>query len=268
MDDEFISAFDALGVARLLRKVEAPDFGASVLDFVSQAGPIRNFGAYFWTSVQRKKAVFSICSGDIGSYWFHRDGTDFVANPDVFAELQAAVEASSERASTLSRFAPTETDPRFPRYVRAGMCEKLSIATRRGDHAILSFFLRSKADGMISQKEMRGFEALLPVAHEAISLRHRIVGSEAFQFRPGVSVSSLKERGLPRFSKLSPREAAACDSILAGLTVAGTALNMSVSENTVRTLRQRAFRKLGVSSAQQMTSFVLFEAQFRETAPE
>ncbi len=261
MDDKTTQALHTAGIADLLRKIEAPDFGKEVLSFVSRAGPIRNFGAYFWTSVRNRKAVLSISCGTIGDYWLHRDGADFVANDDVFSELQATVEAAGEDPSSgIIRFSPPPSDARYPRYVRAGMIERLSVATRRGDHAIQSFFLRSTSDGRISDEELKGFRVLLPIAHEAITLRHRIVGSEAFQFRPGMSVSSLKERGNRLFEALSPREAATCDAILAGLSVAGTALQLQVSENTIRTLRRRAFRKLGVTSAQELMSLVLFDA--------
>ncbi|WP_428649502.1 helix-turn-helix transcriptional regulator [Roseibium sp.] len=262
MDDKSDTVLHPARITTLLRKVEASDFGEEVLKFVSQAGPIRNFGAYFWTSVRRRKAVLSISCGSIGDYWLHRDGADFVANTDVFNELQATVEAAGEAPSSqIIRFTPPATDPRYPRYQRAGMLERLSVATRRGDHAIQSFFLRSASDGRISDREMERFAVLLPIAHEAITLRHRIVGSEAFQFRPGMSVSSLKERGNPLFGGLSPREAATCDAILAGLSVAGTALQLKVSENTIRTLRRRAFRKLGVTSAQELMSLALFDTQ-------
>ena len=39
--------------------------------------------------------------------------------------------------------------------------------------------------------------------------------------------------------------------------VAGSALELGVSENTIRTLRRRAYRKLGLTSATQVVALVL-----------
>nr|WP_322865008.1 helix-turn-helix transcriptional regulator [Aquicoccus sp. G2-2]MEA1112229.1 helix-turn-helix transcriptional regulator [Aquicoccus sp. G2-2] len=261
MDDNAIQAIARLGFADLLRRVEHPDFDRAVLKFISQAGMIRNFGAYFWTSVRRKEMVMSIAGGEIGAYWFHRDARDFISNVEVFTDLHSLVASRAGPDSDLLRFVPSPSDPRYANYRRAGIAERLAVATRVGDNAVLSFFLRSGSDGPIDAAELRRFEIILPIVHEIITIRHRIVGSEAFQFKPGLSTSSLKERGVPIFSALSGRETQVCDSILAGYTVEGTALELGVSLNTVRTLRSRAYRKLRVSSAQQMMSLILFEMQ-------
>lgn len=256
MDDNDLTA-----VADLLRRVERADFDRAILDFVCRAGLLRNFGAYFWTSLRRGQAVLSVAGGEIGSYWFHRDAHDFVSNPVVFDEIQSLVTTCQEGVASVARFAPHPSDPRCVNYRRAGISERLTVATRKGDTAILSFFLRSAADGPIGTEEFGRFETLLPLAHEVITIRHRIIGSEAFQFRPGLSTSSLKERGVALFQSLSAREALVCDLILAGQTVEGTALELGVSVNTIRTFRSRAYRKLRVTSAQQMMSLILFEMQ-------
>lgn len=261
MDDKTLHAIARLGLVDLLRRVEQPDFDQAVLKFISHAGMIRNFGAYFWTSVRRKEMVMSIAGGEIGAYWFHRDARDFISNDAVFTDLHSLVANRAGPDQGLLRFAPSPTDPRLANYRRAGIAERLAVATRSGDNAVLSFFLRSGSDGPIDAAELRRFEIILPIVHEVITIRHRIVGSEAFQFRPGLSTSSLKERGVPLFSALPARETQVCDSILAGHTVEGTALDLGVSLNTVRTLRRRAYRKLRVTSAQQMMSLILFEMQ-------
>ena len=59
------------------------------------------------------------------------------------------------------------------------------------------------------------------------------------------------------FVTLSPREAEVSDQAVRGVSVAGTALALGVSENSVRTLRKRAWRKLGVGSATQLAALVL-----------
>ena len=52
--------------------------------------------------------------------------------------------------------------------------------------------------------------------------------------------------------RLSRREAEACARALIGVTNLGIALDLGVKESTVATLRRRAYRKLGISSLQEL----------------
>ena len=83
------------------------------------------------------------------------------------------------------------------------------------------------------------------------------MGSEAFHFAPRASATALRERNVAGFASLSMREAQVCDLIVKGISVAGSALELGVSENTIRTLRRRAYRKLGLTSATQVVALVL-----------
>jgi DNA-binding CsgD family transcriptional regulator len=60
---------------------------------------------------------------------------------------------------------------------------------------------------------------------------------------------------------LTPRERAVCARALAGLTVAGIALDLGIRTPTVATLRRRAYAKLGISSLSQL--FALCIEQLR-----
>ncbi len=51
---------------------------------------------------------------------------------------------------------------------------------------------------------------------------------------------------------LTPREAEVCDLLLDGKSIAASALELGISEATVRTLRQRAYRRLQVGSAREL----------------
>jgi DNA-binding NarL/FixJ family response regulator len=100
---------------------------------------------------------------------------------------------------------------------------------------------------------------VLPLAHELINLRHRIVGSEAYSLLPTASVSGLRARGIASFLKLTPRETDVCDCLVKGLTVKGTALHLNLAETSVRTLRQRAYRKLNIVSAYELLAMLAKE---------
>ncbi|MEY8838417.1 helix-turn-helix transcriptional regulator, partial [Cribrihabitans sp. XS_ASV171] len=122
------------------------------------------------------------------------------------------------------------------------------------------FYLRGAASGWIAPEEFARLRGVLPLAHELIGLRHRIVGSEAFHYTARSSASGLRERGAGLFADLSAREAEVCDHVVRGVGVSGTALAMGISENTVRTLRRRAYRKLAIHSAAQLVALAMQDA--------
>ncbi len=157
----------------------------------------------------------------------------------------------------IERWHPGKDDTRRSIFERAGVIERVALFSRDGKTGFQSFYLRSVNAGWLSDAEYDGLCRTLPLVHALIGLRQRLVGSEHFQFVAGTSASSLRERNAPGFVELSPREAEVCDCLIEGKTVAGTALDLSISEATVRTLRRRAYRKLGVGSATALMALIV-----------
>jgi len=249
------------GAAKLAKAIDASAFGEALLAYVRQAAPIHNFGAFYVSEIGKVTPVLSVWSGSISDYRFRRNAATLLADPAVRQEIVDRIRAAPVDGALMERWRPTEDDPRFAMYERAGVLEKIAISTRLGRGGLQSFFLRSHADGWLTNAEMSRLEDLLPLVHEIIGLRHRIVGSELFQFRPGPLASSLRERNVATFARLSEREAQVCDAIAEGLSVAGTAAALGITENSVRTLRRRAFRKLNVSAASEVMALMLFEGK-------
>ena len=131
------------------------------------------------------------------------------------------------------------------------MIERVSVASRAGRGGFVSFYLRGKQTGWLTAPEMDRLRSVLPLAHELIGLRHRLVGGS------GATATGPRDRAVEPFTSLSPREAEVCDHAIRGISVAGTALELGISENSVRTLRKRAWRKLGVGSATALAALVL-----------
>ncbi|MBT8429058.1 MAG: helix-turn-helix transcriptional regulator [Gammaproteobacteria bacterium] len=244
-------------LAILIAAVPTPKFGSLLRAYVSQAGPIRNLGGFYWRSVKKADAVLSIWNGEISDYRLRKSSDAIFDSPDVFAEMQKRVERSREGEHPVNLLRPPKDDPRRSIIDRLGIRERLSVVTRDQDTAIFTFYLRSERDGHVTEEQFMQYRELLPVAHELIALRHKIVGSEAFQFEPGTNVSTLKERGIPPFDTLSKREVQVCDSLVRGQSAEGTALELGLSVTTVRTLRRRSYQKLGVNSATQLTALVI-----------
>ncbi len=137
------------------------------------------------------------------------------------------------------------------------MIERVTLSSRTENAGFLSFYLRGQKSGWFSDAEIENLTKALPMAHELIGLRHRIAGSEAFHYSLEARVTALKQRDVGVFGLLSPREAQVCDQLLNGVSVAGTAVVLGISDNSVRTLRKRAYAKLRVHSAIQIAALVL-----------
>lgn len=245
------------GVAEIAAHVTGPDFAQSVLDFVGRAARLRNFGAFFFANIRTAKPVLSIWSGNISDYWFQRNAQRLLTDPARVAEFRAQIRAAPADGAQLRYWQPMPGDPRAEMYHRARLHGRVSISSRSGSTGLQSFFLRDLRDGAFSETERDRLETALPIAHTLIFLRHRMVGTEAVQFLPGSNATGLRARGVTGFAQLSPSEAAICDAIAQGLSVADTARRLEIAASSVRTLRQRAYRKLGVRSAGEVAALML-----------
>mgnify|MGYP003675229078 FL=1 len=243
--------------ARLAASVPGPDFGQRLLAHIRTAASIANFGAFYIADRARPDPVLSVWSGEMSDYWFNRNARTILSNPFLRDDIASRIAAAPEGGLAIEHWHPPAHDPRAPIYARDGVIERVTVSSRTGRAGFLSFYLRGAEAGPISAPDLARLKSVLPLAHELIGLRHRIVGSEAFHFAPRASATALRERSVAGFASLSMREAQVCDLIVKGISVAGSALELGVSENTIRTLRRRAYRKLGLTSATQVVALVL-----------
>ena len=260
MDDNFFRANRRLSRTEdLVRAVASDRFGRHVLEFVSQAGPIRNFGTYYCADQLLAGPILSFWYGTISSYWFRKNAADIISSVQ-FRELMRRQALSVPAGNVaIELWRPPQDHQLHKLFRRVGILERIAVTSRSELSSSQTFFLRSRSDGPVSAKEMKEFALVLPLAHELINLRHRIVGSEAFSFLPTASVSGLRARGIVSFLKLTPRETDVCDCLVKGLTVKGTALHLDLAETSVRTLRQRAYRKLNIVSAYELLAMLAKE---------
>ncbi|MFC3614469.1 LuxR C-terminal-related transcriptional regulator [Lutimaribacter marinistellae] len=244
-------------VAALVAALPHPGFARALLGYVRRAADIASFGAFYVADIARADPVLSVHSGEMSAYWFNRNAQRILANDLARDDIMARIHAAGPDGLAIERWHPPQDDPRAPIYARDGVIERVTVSSRSGRTGFLSFYLRGAALGWLMPEEFDRLRGVLPLAHELIGLRHRIVGSEAFRATTRERASALRARGAGLFTDLSPREAEVCDHIANGVGVSGTALALGVSENTVRTLRRRAYRKLGVHSAQQLVALAM-----------
>gem|GEM_PF-2411842 len=153
-------------------------------------------------------------------------------------------------------------------YGRTGLCDKLSIVSRRQGRLLLCNLYRLAASGRFDERQMVRAQQLAPVLTACV-WRHmacldgvladagprpadRVVAQAETRRdlcrEPGAepSVESNSARLLLR--RLSNRETDVCRRLLAGASNEAAALDLGISVHTVRTLRKRLYKKLQVNS--------------------
>ena len=237
--------------AALVATLPTDGFGAALLTHICQAAEIANFGAFLVPDLRDPQPVLSVWSGRMSDYWFNRNARKIASYDELRRDFSERILRAPPGGLVIDRWHPPADDPRAPIYHRDKVIERVSVASRTGRGGFVSFYLRADRLGWLSEADMAGLHRVLPLAHELIGLRHRLVGAS------GATATGLRERAVEPFTALSSREAEVCDHATRGVSVAGTALEMGIAENSVRTLRKRAWRKLGVGSATALAALVL-----------
>ncbi|MGR3620714.1 helix-turn-helix transcriptional regulator [Pseudophaeobacter sp.] len=244
-------------VAKLVAAVAGSDFAEQILAHIRQAAEIANFGTFYVADMGNPEPVLSIWAGEMSGYWFNRNASTILSHDLLMDSILHRIRAAKGDGLVIERWRPTPADPISAIYARDQVIERVTVSSYSGRIGFQSFFLRGAASGWITDQEMQRLQAALPLVHELIGLRHRIVGATAQGATRAGRASALRARDAGPFGRLTPREAEVCDLAVQGMSVGGTALELGVSENTVRTLRRRAYEKLEVSSATQIATLIL-----------
>jgi|GEM_PF-1374704 len=245
------------GLERLIAVTPKEEFGDAALQFLSGVSRIENFGAYYISDLAHPSPVLSFWSGRISDYWFQRDADLILGTQDAQSRIMAQILEAPAEGVHIDRWHPKAGSKRRAIYDRNGVIERLAVSSRDGRSGLRSFYLRSRADGWFDDEEYAALCGILPVVHGLIGLRHQIVGTARHGIGGGANATRLRDTNVKRFADLSPREAEVCDLMLDGKSVAASALELAVSEATIRTLRQRAFRKLDVGSARELMALFI-----------
>lgn len=248
---------DSSGLQRLIAIAPKDEFGSAALKFLSSLARIENFGAYHIAELNRPHPALSFWSGRITSYWFQRDAALTLGSKDAQSRIIAQIREARSDGVHIDRWHPKPGSNREEIYKRNGVLERVAVSSRDGRSGLRSFYLRSAADGWIDENEYAALCKVLPIVHSLISLRHQIVGTARHGIEDGANATRLRENNVRGFVGLTPREAEVCDFLLDGRSITASALQLDVSEATIRTLRQRAYRKLQVGSARELMALFI-----------
>ena len=110
---------------------------------------------------------------------------------------------------------------------------------------------RHASDGCFSSREL---DNLVGLARLALPMLPHAAGHASAG--AGLSAAQLEERFALRCDRLTPRERQVCARAVLGMSVEATAIEMGIAKTSVVTLRQRAYRRLGVTSPYELFGLV------------
>lgn len=134
------------------------------------------------------------------------------------------------------------------------LADKYSVIFSRRGVTYYCNFYRSNDDGTFRSDEIAGLETLTPLVVSSLCKHYSALfpdtAPDGAQAAPADAAGGLR-------AVLTEREAAVCDRIVMGFSSEAIALDLGIAENTVKTYRKRAYRKLGIGSQNELFALAL-----------
>jgi DNA-binding CsgD family transcriptional regulator len=239
--------------ASLVDALASSHFESALLGFVSGLANARHVAAYRFD--EDGSQVVAACSANGSKLALHTAqqyaaGAYWKRDPGV--TIYDASEGTSAQVSS-TRVSSNHVDPDLRQlfYLRPGVCEKLSLVTRRPSGVYGLSVFRDVRDGSFNEASVarvaQHSELLMSCVgrHEQLKRVSPVVS--AFS-----SVKELELRLATADPNLSPRERQVCARILFGMSAQGAGLDLDIAFETVVTYRKRAYGRLRISTKQEL----------------
>ena len=232
-------------LATLLGHLGADSFAQAALAGLN-AGPVQ---AGSWSVYQRwaDRAPVLHLSASLGVADTTRDC--FGAYRDGLYRQDHSFDPVPHSGSALLRMHADEapsTDHRERIYRRHGMLERLSLARRCDDGAVLAINVYHHAhQGRFSDGELQAFGELAPLLLAAVQRHIALTAASSGPAAPAPPADT-RARLRQHCADLTERELDVCERLLRGWSFDGIAADLGLSVATVKTYRARAFGRLGL----------------------
>jgi DNA-binding CsgD family transcriptional regulator len=147
-------------------------------------------------------------------------------------------------------------DPIIREEIWPGICDRVVIAGKNRDRTYSMSILREGRGGF-SAADMDCIGTSADLLISLLAKHEDLTGSLKNDLSGAISSLPDIEARISGASKLTPREAEVCARILYGLTTTGIALDLGISNETVKTFRKLAYRRLKIGSEHELMSWYL-----------
>ena len=254
-------------IADVIHVLGQPDFEELLLALLSEAVPIDHCtvftysergdaGHLFTHSRMPAKEAEELARDYVEKY--HRDDPNFAA----MKELEDTHYHRFARRDLTADYDPAYQNHFFD---RRGLIDKASSIGRIEDGQVYCNFYRMTGSAPYTDDDWDTLRDLMPLATALVAAHYDIArargrvhldnGSEHI-LRKSI-VHNVVSQDVPPFDLLTGRERQVCERILLGYTTTGIGLDLNIAPASVATYRKRAYRRLGISSQNELFSLCL-----------
>lgn len=148
----------------------------------------------------------------------------------------------------------TATEWQTNTYSTAGLGDRVIIVAFHPNFGVLALtLLRLQMSGDFSEAELAWLTKTAPFLFRVL-FRHEGI---RYDRKPRVDLAAVQRRLLQLRQRVTPREAEVCSHILQGTSFEEIGQLLNIKHATVKTLRDRAFEKLGISSRFELFAILL-----------
>ncbi len=244
--------------------VSEDSFSEKLYELLLQAADITHYGIFIFDVNRIVDPELVFYGGRISDYWMKvyalNDRHATLNKNIIFDKNLRRISTGKMNENEFYRFAPNMgIQSEIQKiYKDSGTCEKFYLLHFAGEKLFQFNVYRSEQRGLFSVKETKRLEEILPFLNSLVKLRIQICGADEYQRRSRKSaISNLKKRNVPLFKSLSRRETQVCDLIIFGLTTEGISAELGLSVSSIKTFRNRAYKKLNITSKSELFTMIL-----------
>jgi DNA-binding CsgD family transcriptional regulator len=166
---------------------------------------------------------------------------------------------SGDCAATVRVRSRDVSDPEYRKawLIQPEICERISVMRRVDTKWLVLNCARSRQAGAFSRDEIALIDLFGSLALPLIARHEILFDRMGLSRNSALSVQALEHRFGQLLSALTQREREVCARTVMGMTAEAIALDLSIGRASVLTYRQRAYRRLNICSAYQLSSLVL-----------
>ena len=133
-----------------------------------------------------------------------------------------------------------------------GLSERMTVCFQYRAKWLSLRLFRSDQDGVTGSDEMHEFRSLFPLIQRIVGLHVYLLSAASKLDHEFADASTFADRLIHSHASLSDREVQVCARALSGMKNDEIANDLNLGVGSIRTFRQRAYRKLGVSNLQEL----------------
>lgn len=254
-------------IAAMVERLGERDFSAHLLSALHPLLPTASWSAYQVGAAGSGCEPRLFLSASLGVPDTTRACWAAYLSGPVRNDASLRFEAEPAQGAQLCHITATEvaSEHRARVYDAHGMAERVSVVERGSDGALFAVnFYRHAHQRPLSDAQVSVFEqlapALLALARKHVALSRATPGPAALGALASDApppMETLRQRLLQLDASLTTRELDVCTRLLRGMTHDGIAADLAVSAETVKTYRNRAFRRLGIHFRNELFAQVL-----------